>query len=186
MFSDDVTWTQADIESRVLAQEESQGGGGGVIYGFNDPTTLTAGKGAEVLIGVSGNDTYVWSAGDGPTFIDEENKQAGSEPFITVKGVVPLDLKGVAPADVTVSYDPTPGGTDLVLTMPGQSPVILQHQTGQRYFDIIDRVVFDDGTTWDASEFVLKAGGGIATTPNGTTARAFDGTPATASTRPAR
>jgi hypothetical protein len=178
VFSDGVVWTQADIESKVLAQEESQNGDGGILYGSNDlTTTLTAGTGAEVLTGISGHDTYVWSAGDGPTVIDGVAVAA----FTLVNNT--LDIKGVAPADVTVSFDPTPGKDihNLVLTIPGQDPIILENQTeGHNAASIIDRVVFDDGTMWDYSDLVLFAGGGIPTTPNGTTARAFDGTPATA------
>ena len=176
VFSDGVVWTQADIASHVLAQEESENGDGGIIYGSNDLRTLTAGTGAEVLTGISGHDTYVWAAGDGPTIID------GQAVAPRNLGSNTLDIHGVSPANVSVSFDPTPGkdNHNLVLTAPGQAPVILEDQTdGSNFASLIHQVVFDDGTTWDYSDLVLAAGGGIATTPNGTTARAFDGTPAT-------
>src|SRR5262249_48903238 len=135
VFSDGVVWTQSDIEARLLAQEESQGGDGGVIYGFDAPTPLTAGSATEVLIGISGNDTYVWAAGDGSTVVDEQATQPG---------VNTLLLKGVAPADVTVSDDPTPGNNNLVLTIPGQNPIVLENQIGVSQGNMIDQVMFDD------------------------------------------
>ena len=35
-------------------------------------------------------------------------------------------------------------------------------------------VGFDNGTPWDYADLLIAADGGVATTPNGTTARAFD------------
>ncbi|MGZ7086659.1 MAG: calcium-binding protein, partial [Ilumatobacteraceae bacterium] len=71
VFSDGVVWTEADIEAKLLAQQNAQAGPGAAIYGFDGADTLYAGKGARTLSGGLGNDTYVWSAGDGPTVIDD-------------------------------------------------------------------------------------------------------------------
>src|SRR5262249_50744426 len=64
-------------------------------------------------------------------------------------------------------------------TMPGENPIVLQNQYTSGGNNVIGKVVFDDGTTWNYSDLLIAADGGAATTPNGTTARAFDGTPAT-------
>ena len=62
-FADGVTWTEADIEAKLLAQEEAQTGANITVYGSGGADTLTARAGASTLVGGDGADTYVWSAG---------------------------------------------------------------------------------------------------------------------------
>jgi Ca2+-binding RTX toxin-like protein len=186
VFTDGVIWTEADLEAQILAQQEAQSGGTVVIYGFdrvvgssdgND--TLVAGMGNTELVGGTGDDTYIWKTGDGATRIDDQGDVHGWSP-VGAWEINTLRLEGIAPADLSVMRDPTPNSTDLILRAAGQKPIILTSQTtpyGNR--SGVEQVVFDDGTVWDAAELVVMADG-IPTVPNGTTARAFDGTPATA------
>jgi hypothetical protein len=86
-----------------------------------------------------------------------------------------LELKGIAASDVTVTRSPDPSAHDLILMIAGQSPIVLKDQTVASTANVIKRVVFDDGTVWDAADLLLQADGGIPATPNGVTARVFDG-----------
>jgi Ca2+-binding RTX toxin-like protein len=58
-FSDGVTWTEADIEARLIAQEEAQTGSNVTLYGFGGADTLAARAGISTLTGGNGADTYV-------------------------------------------------------------------------------------------------------------------------------
>ncbi len=175
-FSDGVVWTEPQIEAMLLAQEEAQGPGA-VIYGFDGNDTLTARTTTTVLTGGLGADTYVWTAGDGATFISD---QGSNDHSINPQFADTLEIRGIDPSKVTVTRSPDPTSHDLILTMAGQNPIVLENQTAPGSNSVIDKVVFDNGTVWDYSDLILAADGGVATTPNGTTARAFDGTPATA------
>jgi hypothetical protein len=129
-FADGVVWTQADIEAKLLAQQEAaaQSGANITIYGFDGTDTLTAGTGNDVLVGTGGglfgegSDTYVWTLGDGVTTIEAQHNSE-------FEANQTLRLEGVDPADVSVFRDPTPGSNDLILRVAGQKPIILQGQT---------------------------------------------------------
>jgi Ca2+-binding RTX toxin-like protein len=168
-FSDGVTWTEQDIESQLIAQEEAQTGPNITVYGFDSADTLSAVAGASTLIGGTGANTYVWNAGNGATWITDQ----GDSSIGYTNQNDTLLIHGIDPSTVTVTRDPTPGAGNLVLTSPGQAPIILQGQTAAS--GAVDQVVFDDGTTWDDIQLLIQADGGIATTPNGTTARSFAG-----------
>ncbi len=170
-FSDGVIWTEQDIESKLIAQEEAQSGPNINIYGFGGSDTLSAVAGSSTLTAGTGADTYVWNAGDGATWISDQ----GSVDSGFIDETDTLLIHGVDPSTVTVSRDPTPGVGNLVLTSPGQSPIILEGQTTNQSNSVIEQVVFDDGTTWNDTQLLIEADGGIATTPNGTTARSFAG-----------
>ncbi|KJC54174.1 hypothetical protein UP10_40630 [Bradyrhizobium sp. LTSPM299] len=174
-FADGVVWSEADIEAKLLAQEQAQVKTGGAVYGFDGADTLYAGAGARTLSGGLGSDTYVWTAGDGPTFISDQGSVALSLGIETNT----LDIKGVNPSDVTVTRSPDPNAHDLILTMAGQAPIVLKDQTAASTTNVINRVVFDDGTAWDWSDLLLLADGGGPTTPDGVNARAFDGSAST-------
>jgi Ca2+-binding RTX toxin-like protein len=170
-FSDGVTWTEQDIESKLIAQEEAQTGPNINVYGFADSNTLSAVAGSSTLTAGTGADTYVWNAGDGATWISDQ----GSVDSGFIDEIDTLLIHGIDPSTVTVSRDPTPGVGNLILTSPGQSPIILEGQTANQSNSVIEQVVFDDGTTWNDTQLLIEADGGIATTPNGTTARTFAG-----------
>jgi Ca2+-binding RTX toxin-like protein len=170
VFSDGVTWTEADIEQKLIVWQEAQTGASVTVYGFGGGDTLTAGQGTHTLIGGLGADTYVWTAGDGPTWISDQGDVASN------KGIDTLVIHGLDPSQVTVSRNPDPSAHDLILTAAGQSPIMLQNQTASGSNSAIERVVFDNGTVWDDAQLLIQADGGLATAPNGTTARAFDGT----------
>jgi Ca2+-binding RTX toxin-like protein len=170
-FSDGVTWTEADIEAKLIALEEAQTGANVGITGFGGADTLTATAGVATLVGGNGADTYVWSAGDGATFISDQGRMDDrfSDQIDTLR------IHGLAPADVTVSRNPDPASHDLVLASPGQSPIVLVNQTLHESSSVIEQVMFDDGTVWDYTDLLLQADGGIASAANGTTARSFAG-----------
>ena len=170
MFADGVVWSEADIEARLIANEETETSGNVTIYGFDSSDTLTAGTGNTVLIGGTGSDTFVWTPGDGVTTIDAQH---AALQFGTPPDVETLRLEGVDPSEVRVSRDATPGSNDLILTVAGQKPIILEDQTGEGSTHI-DQVVFDNGTVWDADELVFIADG-TASAPNGVNAFSFAG-----------
>ncbi len=169
-FADGVVWTEADIEAKLLAQQETETSGNVTIYGFDASDTLAAGTGNTVLVGGGGDDTYVWAPGDGVTIIEAQH---AAVPFGGQPDVDTLRLEGVDPSEVTVARDATPGSGDMILHIAGQKPIILQDQLDQLGADI-DRVVFDNGTVWNAGELVFLADG-TASAPNGVNAFSFDG-----------
>ncbi|MGY3448401.1 calcium-binding protein [Bradyrhizobium sp. USDA 4353] len=171
VFADGVVWTATDIAALVLASEQSSGNS--IVYGFDGDDVLAAGASSKELVGGAGSDTYVWSIGDGVTRIDDQGGTHSYSPFGSWETNT-LRLKGVAPTDVTVARDATPGSTDLILRVAGQKPIILTGQTTPYGHSGIEQVIFDDGTVWDAARLLLAADG-IPDVPNGTTARSFAG-----------
>ncbi|WP_420970809.1 calcium-binding protein [Bradyrhizobium sp. B120] len=177
VFADGVVWSETDIEAKLLAQEQAQVAPGGAVYGFDGADTLYAGTGVRTLVGGLGSDTYVWTAGDGPTFISDQ----GSVALALGVETNTLDIKGVAPSAVTIARSPDPNANDLVLMIAGQAPIVLKGQTAASTTNVVARVSFDDGTVWDWTDLLLRADGGVPTTPDGVTARVFDGSASTLS-----
>ena len=156
-FSDGVTWTEQDIEAKLLAQEEAQTGPNVTIYGFGDGGTLSAIAGVSSLVGGgTGADNFAWSAGDGATWISGEGGSDNPNNSQTDT----LFIHGIDPSTVTVTRDPTSGANNIILTSPGQSPIILEGQTASDGKNVIDHVTFDNGTTWDYTELLVLADGG--------------------------
>jgi Ca2+-binding RTX toxin-like protein len=90
----DVTWTQADLRLKWLAQSSTAGND--TVTGFNGADTIRGGAGNDMLSGRSGADTYIYAAGDGTDVIDD---QGGIGEINTLR------LQGIAASNVTVVHN---------------------------------------------------------------------------------
>jgi Ca2+-binding RTX toxin-like protein len=118
------------------------GGGRDRLYGGAGNDILRGGAGTnDYLSGDSGNDTYLFSAGDGNTTIYNRDTGEGRNDTLRL-------LEGIDPSDVHA----TRAGINLLLTVASTGEII----TVQSYFSgdaaggyALDAIEFADGTVWD-------------------------------------
>ena len=91
--------------------------------------------------------------GDGRDTIENTNWQDQKFDTLVLHGVTPGQVSVVRSAD---NFD------TLELHIDGSTSqaIVLNNQTARNFADHIDRVVFDDGTVWTASDLVIQAMGG--------------------------
>ncbi|MEP3279374.1 MAG: calcium-binding protein, partial [Stappiaceae bacterium] len=138
IFDDGTIWTKATIRSMVLSA--SQTDGDDTVLGFNgEDDTLEGGLGNDDLDGLQGDDTYIYSLGDGADTISE-GYNSGT--------VDKLQLgASILPAEVTVTrsvIDPD----DVTLTMSDGGTILLKEQVRQGSDYGVEEIIFDDGTIW--------------------------------------
>ena len=80
--------------------------GNNLITGFSDADALAGGLGDDAVRGLSGDDTYIFTRGDGHDVIDDQGYDAGDK----------LDLRGYTPGEVKLLAD---GPAILILTLRG-------------------------------------------------------------------
>ncbi|UXN58115.1 calcium-binding protein [Phyllobacterium zundukense] len=144
VFADGTVWTRADLRVMLLAQASTDGND--TINGFNTADTISSGKGDDVLDGGSGNDTYVYTRGDGNDTIIESFNNGTADQLI---------LNGINPANVSLMRN----GNDVKLIIAESSPEtgdagsILLRETLDDYVGTgIDKIVFADGTIWTRAD----------------------------------
>jgi len=147
-----------------------QGGAGNdTLYGeqYLPPTeaagadTLDGGTGRDTLHGYAGNDTYVFDRGYGHDVISESGTGGGSDT---------LQFKpGVLTTDVTLYRH----GDDLVATINADRAQAWVTQYFTSTDKPIERIVFNDGTIWDAAAIAARV---IAGTQNAMTGTAGNDT----------
>ena len=144
------------------------------LFGFDGAQVIEAGLGNDTLAGGKGNDTYVWSHGDGNDTITELGNG----------GQDTLDLRGVNPADVTVTAEAVAPESSsglfspiarLVITIAESSPgagdggqVTVEGRyfvgSGQDTTSVewgIENIAFADGTVWDQAAIYQAAVDGL-------------------------
>ncbi|WP_085316048.1 Ig-like domain-containing protein [Derxia lacustris] len=171
VFDDGTTW---DLSQRLTltgtaageplmgaatADVLAGGDGNDALTGNAGDDTLEGGAGADTLYGNAGDDSYVLRAGDGSTVDSYEllREELG-------EGTDTLRIVGLTPADVRFTTSPyssnyvrlalrAADGTDSFVDLYAP-PTADGSSLGQR----IERVVFDDGTTWDLSQSLTLTG----------------------------
>ena len=146
VFADGTSWDAATINAKAIAS--AQTAGDDTITGFwgsND--VLTGGRGNDTMYGLGGNDTYVYSRGDGNDTITEQSWAGDSDKLI---------LTNINAGDVVASYS----GTDFTIAIGESAPgagdagsIKLVGSIGSSYGQGVDTIVFADGTTWASSQF---------------------------------
>ncbi len=68
-FANGTTWSRADMHAQLLAAIQTSGND--KIFGFNTSDTLNGGLGDDIINGDGGNDTYLYSRGDGNDVVNE-------------------------------------------------------------------------------------------------------------------
>ncbi len=145
VFDDGTVWGTEELLARYW--RDVQTSADDTIYGFRDiDDTLTFGEGGDVLVGLGGSDTYVYRHGTGSGGLIQENS-SGS-------GTDTLRLHGVTPDQVRVARGRD--RDDAILHLPGDASITLDEQfTFSRGYGI-EKIVFDDGTTWGAEELLAR------------------------------
>lgn len=147
-------------------------GGNDALSGGDGDDTLEGGVGNDILVGGAGNDvlrgwegddTYRFGRGDGQDSIAEnENTWVGGG---VAGGTDSVEFgNGVLPADVTLYRN----GNDLVAVLDGSTT---QLTVKSHYFSAsykIERMVFANGTIWDAAAIESKVIAGTANAMVGT------------------
>lgn len=152
-FSDNVILSLDDIVARMI--ENATTAGHDTLQGGLGDDTFEGGTGDDSVSGGNGADTYVWSSGDG----HDSLKDGGS----LLNGNDVLVLHGVDPADVVLFDGAAVGGQagSVRLEFTGQDGSITLLDQGN---GAIERIVFDNGDVWDASDIVLRRSGGFGAT----------------------
>lgn len=165
-FADGISWSRADIDSRVTTWADTLGGTPGpdtlngtssndVISGYGGDDKLYGNSGADMLSGGTGNDflqgdygsdTYLFSLGDGQDRIRDNGSSSDVDELVLGAGI--------STGDVTVSQ--ADAGQDLVLTIAGGDRIVLDDQLAGIWWGV-DKVRFADGTVWDRAALLARA-----------------------------
>src|SRR5262249_5416154 len=113
---------------------------------------LVGGTGNDYLEGGTGNDTYVFNAGDGQDTI-YDNGSTGDLDTLALGS-------GIAPANVAVAQGNS--GNDLVLSINGTSDKVTLSGRVDVPWHSADQVLFADGTLWDYNTLLQKSLAGTA------------------------
>ncbi len=166
-FSDGVTWDVEDLLERTrvegTAAAETLLGkslddnvfgldGNDTIYTYAGDDTLTGGTGDDHLWGGTnntadnGNDTYIWSKGDGNDFIYDWSRS------LTENDV--LRLTDVTSDDVTLHR--VSGNSDQVLTVlsTGETITLDERYQNVAYRYGVEAIEFADGVVWNEQELL--------------------------------
>jgi len=131
-----------DLEAWAGENATLQGlGGDDTLYGNDGNDTLDGGTGNDYLSGDMGNDVYVFGLGGGQDIIDDGDSTAGNVDTIRFGA-------GIAADDIIFSRS----DSDLVLSVNGTTDRLTIHNWGYGNDYRIERVVFADGTVWDAAQ----------------------------------
>jgi VCBS repeat-containing protein len=131
---DGVTFTMADINALLLAQQQTAGDD--VVNGSPLADTIEAGLGNDFIFGGNGSDTYVFNAGDGDDII-EDNGSADNDI---------LDIRGYSSTQATFAL--LPGDVDdLLITFASGDSIIIRNTLNQSFTDAIELITFDGDST---------------------------------------
>jgi len=124
------------------------GDGADKLYGGAGSDTLKGGAGADYLEGGEGNDTYLFSLGDGNTTISNYDTGGGVD--------ILRFMEGINVSDVSLRRN---NSDDLLVTIISTGEVITVSDAFYSEDNLLDTVMFDDGTTWNwatIKEMVLQ------------------------------
>ncbi len=141
-FEDGTTLSIADIRARVLAVSAT--GGDDNFSGFSSADTLVGGRGDDTLSGRGGSDTYEFSVGDGDDVIDDNGFGSTDQ----------LIIHGVNPGAISIQLE-SMGSNNVVLTFGGGRITLLNNVTNNSA-DVIERIVFDDGTILTRTDILAR------------------------------
>jgi Ca2+-binding RTX toxin-like protein len=149
-FDDGTVWTQADLRSMVLVQEENSSDS--TIVGFNTADIIVAGNRDRTLLGGGGANTYVYSSAGGNDVIVDSSRFQST-----------LQLTDIASTNVSLERPLTDNGNDLIITVnsTGKTIKIVGEFGGGSGGPLAD-VDFSDGVIWNQAQIedVLQGGSG--------------------------
>lgn len=145
-FADGSEWIGDTLRQLVLTGTPDAD----ALTGYATDDTFTGLQGDDTLAGGMGNDTYVYRRGDGHDTIIENDKTAGNEDILRLADLMPDEVTLFADGmDLVVSVNPTPGEevTDTVRVAGWFA----------RSAAMVERIVFADGSAWDAATIQSQA-----------------------------
>ncbi len=141
-LADGTVWDTAALRARYLADVATSGND--TIVGTDVADVVRAGAGDDTITGNDGDDTYVWSRGDGNDTIIEATYDGTADRLV---------LEDVPASQVRLS---SPDGSTVVLTVAESAPgagdggsITLRDALDEYYERGVDLVEFADGTVWD-------------------------------------
>jgi len=146
-FADGQAWNREQIEAAISVISGTDGSDmlqgsiqADLILGNAGDDTIRGGLGNDFLRGGAGSDAYDWSVGDGSDTISD----AGESGDIDTLG-----LHGVQSDQVTMISNL--GSADITVDVGGEQITLKDQQAGDTA-RALERIVFDDGTVWTASD----------------------------------
>ncbi|RVU10876.1 RTX toxin [Rhizobium sp. RMa-01] len=142
-FADGSSWSRDAITAFALNAVDKVTvvgtSGDDTLYGTSNHDVFNGGLGNDFLLGGYGSDTYLYAAGDGTDYIDDEAKAANQ--------VDVLKFTDLNQSDIVAERD----GINLKLTVVGTGDTITLDE--QYYADTdywgFEKIEFADGTVWD-------------------------------------
>ncbi len=171
-FADGTIWGLDEILSRTTVEGDAGnntlngtgfddnllgGDGDDKLYGKAGDDVITGGKGDDLLVGGTtgdasqagdGNDTYIWSKGDGNDTIRDVSNSLAEVDRLILTDVMPDDVK----------LERTSGSTSLTITILSTGEVItnLHKFYSAREANGIEVIEFADGTIWGLDEILAE------------------------------
>ncbi|MXN66503.1 hypothetical protein GR183_16430 [Stappia sp. GBMRC 2046] len=138
-FADGTVWDVTVLRSLALAQSITSGDD--AIYGYETTAdTLEGGTGNDVLNGLDGSDTYVYSFGDGNDTIIDTYYDGAADRVSLGSNIL---LEEVTLSQITSDDD------DVVLHFADGGSITLDEQFGGYLEQGVEEIEFADGTIWD-------------------------------------
>jgi len=148
-FSDNTVWSLETIRSKVLTATSASDR----IIGFawNDDT-LEGGLGDDLLMGASGNDTYIYNIGDGQDTIDNTDVWSSQDVLKLGAGLTSQNLR------ITLS---STDRYDFKLSFTGiDGSILLEQQASSAG---VEKIIFGDGETWTRADLLSAYFAGVST-----------------------
>lgn len=143
-FDDGTVWTAADLRAMALASQTTSGND--TIEGFYYNETYVGGLGDDNISGSSGDDLYIYRAGDGHDYIYEQSSIGGEDT---------LQFTDINSDEIVLSYTGTTLRIDFV--RPGlEGSVTLGNQLSLELDAGIESVVFADGVRITQTQFSAR------------------------------
>jgi VCBS repeat-containing protein len=149
VFDDGTVWSTADLRQAVIASQQSPGQNT-VDINYVVDETYQGGTGDDRLVGSDGNDTYIYTRGDGADAIVDWSYSGTNDRLV---------LHGVLPSDVTL----TARGLDRILSIAPSLAnagdagwiTLVGQLDGQD--EGIESIIFDDGTIWGRAQLAAQS-----------------------------
>ncbi|MBB2791698.1 UNVERIFIED_ORG: Ca2+-binding RTX toxin-like protein [Rhizobium pisi] len=147
-FADGSSWSREAITAFALNAIDKitvvGTSGDDTLYGTSNHDVFDGGLGSDFLLGGYGSDTYLYAAGDGTDYIDDEANAANQ--------VDVLKFTDLNQSDIVAERD----GINLKLTVVGTGDTITLDE--QYYADTdywgFEKIEFADGSVWDRDEIM--------------------------------
>ncbi|MGL5838519.1 MAG: calcium-binding protein, partial [Sphingorhabdus sp.] len=142
-FADGQTVDANSLAQRIVDGQASDSDD--LIIGSQLAQTITPGAGNDYAHGSGGNDTYIFSRGDGQDVIEDAN---GADDV--------LRIKGYARADLQVSFSPDLSETEIRF-VGSDDRIALRHSvSGSNIVHAVDRIRFDDESTLSLADLLAS------------------------------